>query len=159
MAAPQRIAKSNPRQTLSGVALPPIIETVEAEEGEVIRDGSKRVPFGQHVAKLALPDRPGFVRRWINDIPGRIQKAIGGGYEHIKDGSGKPLQHVVDKTTGQISYAMEIPVQFFEEDKRAKSESLDATDKSMHNGTFNKDPDSQTYGGIKFNVSRGTGKG
>lgn len=159
MAAPQRIAKSNPRTPVSGVTLPPVIEEPEAEEGLVVLDGSRRVPLGQHVAKLALPDRPGFVRRWINDYPGRVQQAAGGGYEHIKDGNGKPLTRVVDKTSGLVSYAMEVPQEFYDEDKRAKQNSLNATDESMHNGTFNKDPDSQTYGGIKFDVSRGTGKG
>ena len=158
MAAPQRVTKSN-RTPISGVELPPVLETVEAEEGLTVSDGVRRVPLGQHVAKLALPDRPGFVRRWINDYPGRVQQAVNGGYEHIKDEKSQPLTRVVDKTSGLVSYAMEIPREFYDEDKRAKEESLDATDKTMHNGTFKQDPDSQTYGGIKFNVQRGPGKG
>lgn len=159
MAAPQRVTKSNARTPISGVELPPQVIEAEAEEGEVIRDGVRRVPLGQHVAKLALPERPGFVRRWINDYPGRVQQAVGGGYEHIKDGKGQPLTRVVDKTSGLVSYAMEIPREFYDEDKLAKQNSLNATDESMHNGTFKKDPDAQTYGGIKFDVTRGTGKG
>lgn len=155
-AAPVKVKASN-RSPASGVAPPPLPVETEAEEGLVILDGSKRIPAGRHQALLQLPERPGFVRRWVNDFPGRVDRYTRGGYEIIKDGTGKPLTTVVSKATGLVAYAMEIPEQFFREDEATKRASLDEVDRAIRGGTFNEQSGDKRYVSketpIKFSTS------
>ena len=43
----------------------------------------KRVPLGSAAPRLDTTQRPGYVRRWVNDSYGRIERAKKGGYNHV----------------------------------------------------------------------------
>ena len=113
----------------------------ERDEGR-----TARVPFGGFRLKLQLSDMDakgfkdrGMVCRWFNDDPGRIERALGGGYNFVKPehagslGQGALHRDASDQESGvrvsQVvnrsdpitrAYLMEIPKKFFDEDQRAK---------------------------------------
>lgn len=110
---------------------------------------SKRVPLGVARSKLSVPTRQGYVRRWINDTEGRLINATEGGYEYAQDKSlqigspdidnenrdlGARVSRVVDKSTGQKAYLMEIKEDFYKEDQQLKAKDLDETDKLIKYG-------------------------
>lgn len=145
----------------------PVVE-VEAEEvlNDTLEDGSKRIPFGQKHSKLHYSQRSGYMRRWVNDTPGRIMGAEKGGYKHVKDNEGNPVKtHAGLQALGGAMncYLMEIPMQWYQEDFAFKQESVDETDKAIYGGTFKEEPDDKRYlpkdTPIKFGLSRGFGKG
>ena len=105
-----------------------------------------RVPFGGFRLKLQLSDEDmkGFKERkmvthWFNDDPGRIERALGGGYKFVdpehasslgqgalhRDGSdpesGARVSIVVNRSEPITrAYLMEIKEKFYKEDQRAK---------------------------------------
>lgn len=95
--------------------------------------GERRLRFGDPVTRLELPGgaRQGYVPRWINDKPGRIDFAKKCGYEHIKDEKGAPISRVVDNTTGLLAFAMEVPKKFYDEDFIAKQRREDETESAI----------------------------
>lgn len=97
-----------------------------------------RIPFGSHRQKLAAPPRPGFVRRWFNDEPGRIAQARDAGYSHVNDPvTNQPMTHTVGVAKqggGLTAYLMEIPAEFYEEDTRAKDDPLRRFDDQLKRG-------------------------
>jgi hypothetical protein len=111
---------------------------------------STRVPLGVARSKLTVAGRPGYVRRWINDYDGRLQNAQDGGYEFVMNDTvkqigdadvdnenrdlGSRVSRVVDKTTGQRAYLMEIKAEFYEEDQAAKIAKVEETDKRIRKG-------------------------
>ena len=110
---------------------------------------NQRVALGVSRTKLAVSKRQGYVRRWINDTEGRLQMAEQGGYEFAIDESiqigdadidnvnrdlGARVSRVVDKTTGQKAYLMEIKEEFYKEDQAAKAAKLDETDRLIRKG-------------------------
>ena len=94
---------------------------------------AKRPVFGQRRKTLDLnAARPGYVSRWINDEPGRVDYAKECGYEHITDAkTKKPIFRVVDRTTGMKAYAMEIPQEFFDQAFAEKQRTNDAIDEAI----------------------------
>lgn len=145
-------------------AKPAAPEPVEAVETRPT--GTKRIPLGQHVARLAYPPRPGYVRRWVSEIPGRIERALAAGWSHVKDAKTKrPVGQVVDKSLGEKGrqgYLMEIPQDLYDEDQMVKSDSLDAVDKLIDSGKYNEQPGDHRYNPAfapnKSEVRRGSGK-
>jgi hypothetical protein len=92
----------------------------------------KRPLFGKRRKSLELDaTRPGYVPRWINNEPGRIEYAKECGYEHIKDQKSKPITRVVDRRSGLIAYAMEIPKELFDAAFIEKQRSNDAIDEAI----------------------------
>jgi hypothetical protein len=112
----------------------------EKSEGKV-----PRVPFSGPRLKLQLSeaDMKGFkergvVVRWFNDESGRIQQALGGGYNFVKPeharslGQGALHRESTDESKARVSvivnrgdpairaYLMEIKKEFWEEDQAAK---------------------------------------
>lgn len=125
------------------------------EESEAKRAGREdtgrhsRVPLGVARAKLSVPKRDGYVRRWVNDTEGRLMQAEQGGYQFATDQSlqigavdvdnvnrdlGARISRVVDKSTGQKAYLMEIKEDFYREDQQAKAERIAETDKLIKTG-------------------------
>lgn len=115
---------------------------------------SSRVPLGVARSKLAVPSRPGYVRRWVNDVEGRLLHAQQGGYEYAVDQSlqigspdvdnenrdlGARISRVVDKSTGQKAYLMEIKEEFYQEDQSAKNKAVKAKDDLIKNGKLDDD--------------------
>jgi hypothetical protein len=89
------------------------------------------------------------VRRWINDTEGRLALAGQGGYEFVVDQSlqigdpdvdnenrdlGARVSRVVDKTTGQKAYLMEIRQEYYQEDQAAKVAKVEETDRRIRKG-------------------------
>src|SRR5262245_16565657 len=101
---------------------------------------SNRRPFGVAQAKLNFPPaRPGFAQRVFNDTPGRIQRAIEGGYSHRKAPDGKPYSAVVGVNqdgSGMVGYLMEIPREWYDEDQREKQKVNDRIDESIKRGNI-----------------------
>jgi hypothetical protein len=125
------------------------------EESEAKRAGREeagrqsRVPLGVARAKLSVPTRPGYVRRWVNDMEGRLQMAEQGGYQFATDQSlqigavdvdnvnrdlGARISRVVDRTTGLKAYLMEIKEDFYREDQQAKAQKVAEKDRLIKTG-------------------------
>lgn len=118
----------------------------ETREGTGRRE---RIPLGVPRQKLAAPKKPGFVRRWLNDTEGRLHNAQEGGYQFVKDPNlqigtqdidnvnrdlGTQVSRVVDKTTGQKAYLMEISEEFYAEDQALKAQKISETDRLIKHG-------------------------
>lgn len=115
---------------------------------------STRVPLGVARSKLSVPERPGYKRRWINDTEGRLLNAQQGGYEYATDQSlqigaldvdnenrdlGARISRVVDKSTGQKAYLMEIKEEFYKEDQATKAKAIKAKDDLIKHGKLDDD--------------------
>lgn len=124
---------------------------IRAERPETRDESGRntRVPLGVARAKLSVPQRPGYVRRWINDSEGRLLQAEQAGYQYALDQSlqigapdidnenrdlGARVSRVVDKTTGQKAYLMEIPADFYSEDQAAKARQVAEIDDRIKKG-------------------------
>ena len=109
-----------------------------------------RVPFGGARLKMQLSDADikGFkdrkmVTRWFNDEPGRVERALGGGYKYVKPRHARSLGHgalhggSTDISSARVSivvnrgdpviraYLMEIEEEFYNEDL-VRKESVNA---------------------------------
>ncbi len=119
------------------------------ESGREEGGRSTRVPLGVARAKLSVPTRPGYVRRWVNDSEGRLAQAAQGGYEFAVDQTlqigapdidnenrdlGARVSRVVDKSTGQKAYLMEIKEEFYAEDQQIKAKAVAEKDKLIKTG-------------------------
>jgi hypothetical protein len=102
---------------------------------------NKRVPLGSR-NKLKYPARPGFYRRVVNDIDDRIQQFKDAGYEPVVGdmlggevgvNDPKKLGAIVSKPVGNkiTGVLMEIPLEFYEEDQKAKQEKLAFAEREM----------------------------
>lgn len=111
---------------------------------------AKRVPLGVPRTKLAVPQRPGYKRRWINDDgKGRLQAAAEGGYTHVcdpnlhvgEDGGGDKTDSRVSRIVGRgeggkplRAFLMEIPSEQYKEDQASKQRALDEVDRAIRKG-------------------------
>lgn len=124
---------------------------IRAERPETRDESGRntRVPLGVARAKLSVPQRPGYVRRWINDAEGRLLQAEQAGYQYALDQKlqigdadidnenrdlGARVSRVVDKTTGQKAYLMEIPQDFYADDQAAKAKQVAEIDDRIKKG-------------------------
>lgn len=126
-------------------------------EGREDTGRNARVPLGVARSKLSVPGRPGFVRRWVNDLEGRLMNAEQGGYQFATDQSlqsawigspdidnvnrdlGARISRVVDKSTGQKAYLMEIKEEFHKEDQELKAAKVAETDRLIAKGKLDDD--------------------
>lgn len=105
------------------------------------KDRPKRIPIGTRQV-LAARERPGFHRRWVNDVGDRIQQFIDAGYTTVSgevnntsdDSAQTPskLGNTVRRMVGENVYAvlMEIPQEFYDEDQTLKQERVDEVEAS-----------------------------
>jgi len=78
----------------------------------------RRGQFGPQL-RLGAEKRDGFVRRWFNDVRGRIEQfTTQDDYEPVKDENGKVLRRAVGD--GKDAVLLEIPVDWYEENQREK---------------------------------------
>ncbi len=99
----------------------------------------KRVPLHEQGKDLmTVPERAGYVRRWVNDNPGRINRFITAGWSIVEEetkvgdeearvhnkavGSGARIHASTDHKTGKPVEAvlMEIKETFYDQDQKAK---------------------------------------
>lgn len=110
-------------------------------------DRPKRTPLYKQQA-LSAELRDGYERRWVNDLPGRIQAFQAAGWTLVDDksqdtsdvraqdatGLGSAVRRVVNKRTGAscvYGYLMEIPKELYDEDQLEKQKQNDLIDASM----------------------------
>jgi hypothetical protein len=120
-------------------------------EGREETGRATRIGLGVSRSKLAVQERSGYKRRWVNDAEGRLQQATAGGYQFAEDQSlqigspdvdnvnrdlGSRISRVVDKTTGQKAYLMEIKEEFYKEDQDDKARELDKVDEQLKRGAL-----------------------
>lgn len=101
-------------------------EQIEASRA---RRQRRRADIGAPDYKLQAPKREGFQRRWVNDVPGRVNQFRERGWDVVqKDGGtdqrfvGKIGRAQEDGSQYGNAVLMEIPMEFYEEDQRAKLE-------------------------------------
>lgn len=112
-----------------------------------------RIPFGAHRTKLQVEDKlKGFVLRWFNDMDGRIQRAVDGGYQFVNPsevprlGQGALHQDNSDlnaKVSKVVSrgeppiraYLMKIKQEWYKEDQLAKESENAKIDEALRNGS------------------------
>lgn len=137
----------------------------EKNEAKKASDTSKRlrVPIGARRDVTAVERDEDFHKqykeRWVNDIPGRIEKFKRAGYELVETASvGDPTvdgthneSGVVSKDMGQgtTAYLMRQRREYFEEDKAAKQEVVDSTEESMRRD-LNENRNDGQYGEVKI---------
>lgn len=140
-------------------------EDAQAEQAAPAPRKSTRIPFGNQVSKMGIPEREGFTRRWFNDKPGRIQRALDAGYKMIENPLTKaPYELTVNQSAGKNdamkAFAMEIPNEFYDEDFALKQEALDLTDEAIYTGKLNEQKGDKRYVPadlMKFSTKRGPG--
>jgi hypothetical protein len=117
-----------------------------------------RIPVGGSRNVTAVNDTPdGYVDRWVNDKPGRIDKFKRAGYENVQAAdigdSGVDATHaqagVVSREMGQgiTAYLMRQRKDYFKDDQKAKQLAVDATEDSIRRDVKNKLNDGH-YGGV-----------
>ena len=111
----------------------------------------RRRSFGTPESRLAVPEREGYVRRWVNDTPGRVAMFEESGYTPVlnKDISGS-VGSMSKSPTAKVSihggvsdsgapmkmYLMEQKREWYEEDQIAKQKPVDETDKAIREGSL-----------------------
>lgn len=107
---------------------------------------------------LTAPHRPGFVRRFVNDVEDRIEIFKDAGYKIVTEptkvgdkraGTETPLGTPVRKSVGggTVAVLMEIPEEFYNEDQMAKEAKRKEMEQSMRQQTQKEGH----YGEIKIN--------
>lgn len=96
---------------------------------------SARVPLGMKQMSLGATVREGYQRRWINDTAGRLQQAEQGGYTFVSQDPTAKSTDVGARTSrivgtgengqGMRAYLMEIPMEWYQEDQRAKQKPIE----------------------------------
>lgn len=122
-----------------GPGRPPKYQEIATAEVDAPRVRSNRKPFGSLEQKLAYPEREGFHRHWFNDIPGRVERALEAGYEHVKDKEGKNVCKNVGTAEGGgalVGYLMEIPEEWYLQDQAAQQAQVDSVEDTIKRGEF-----------------------
>jgi hypothetical protein len=116
----------------------------------------KRIPLGTRNV-LVAPERKGYVRRFVNDVPGRIESFEAAGYAVVKEDIevgdpkiGKSLDpgSPVSKSVGGGTRAvlMEIKEEWYEEDQQAKLNKITQAENDMKRSLNT--PREGTYGKV-----------
>lgn len=102
----------------------------------------KRTPIASRNI-LTTEQRDGYVRRWVNDTPGRIKMFEEAGYEAVREptkvgdnraGEASNVGSSVmnkDVGGGQNAILMEIPIEYYQEDQAAKEQGLKKHEASL----------------------------
>lgn len=105
----------------------------------------KRKPIGTRL-KLDAPQKEGYVRRYVNDDPGRLDQFTEAGWEFVRksdapdsqgDGVGSRIsQHVGVHPSGEPkrAYLMEIDKDWYDEDQVEKAKVADQIDEVINAG-------------------------
>jgi hypothetical protein len=133
------------------------------QDRPVSRDGA-RIPFGMTTSRFPeLPPRDGYHRRWINDVRDRIALALRAGYTHVlkDDGTNHSVPGGFYGGQAMSIYAMEMPMEFREQDIDALQDRLDAVDQLIYRGKYKAERDDKFYvpDSTPMNVRVQTGSG
>ena len=110
------------------------------------RQGSgrkRRKPLGVPMQRLQADVPSGMTGRWVNDVPGRIERALKGDYEFISS-DGEVVQNRkgcrseivgTGRDGGAMkAYLMAIPTVFYEEDQAAKASKIKEVEDAIKSG-------------------------
>ena len=111
-------------------------------------DRKKRVPLGVPRLKMAVSNRPGFERRWVNDKGDRLNQAMEGGYNLVpRDGAKFIEEDVINRNdslnnaiskpvnSGELkAYLMEIPTALYKADQKVKADDINKTEEDLRRG-------------------------
>lgn len=88
-------------------------------ESSRARRERRRAEIGGSDLKLEAPKRPGFVRRWFNDVTGRVDRYTSNGWDVVQE-NGTEARHVGGQKSPMRAVLMEIPEEFYKEDQQKK---------------------------------------
>jgi len=115
----------------------------------------QRTPLGRR-SRLTAEKRPGYVRRWVNDVEDRLERFRAAGYDFVssQDPSedGKESRRIKNVGGGAKAYLMEIDEKFYREDQATKQQDVDAREAGLRPNTN----DGQ-HGGVKIKQTRAGG--
>lgn len=138
---------------------PQVTDRGERPEGrEEAAPRRVRKPMGTMEQKLAYPARPGYHRRWFNDVRNRIARAQEAGYEFVlenRDGREEKVSALVgtnEDGSPMTAYLMEIRQEFYNEDQAAKQAAVDEIDAAIMRGVRGQDAEQGRY----YTPSEGT---
>ena len=133
---------------------------------------ANRIPVSGPRDILTITNKdPNYSYRYVNDVPGRIQRFLNGGWEFHVDPESEVGQRTVDsgsrlgsaltrQSGGITQVAMRIPKEWFDEDQQRKWDEIDSVEDSMRADGGNLQgmdqgarPDTATFG-----VSKGLRK-
>ena len=124
-------------------------QAVEEAKEEVQPERKERVPFG--VPQKRLPDvssNDGFQYRVVNDNwakdPGRVQRAMRGGYEKVEGYDPMPVG-VNDDGSPIKGVLLRIPKEWYEEDQKTKQKVVDKVDEAIKTGKLESQPGDNRY--------------
>lgn len=118
-----------------------------------------RTPIGAKRDITAVHDTPeGYVDRWVNDEPGRVDKFKQAGYENVSTAKvGSSADHseqgVVSRDMGKgiTAYLMRQREDYFKEDQAEKQVYVDSTEESMRKKKINANESTDgTYGEVRI---------
>jgi len=125
---------------------------------------SKRIPLSEQRDQLTVAGKEaGYVYRWVNDIPDRVNKFKLAGYDVVTTPVtvGDPsveqglntTSSVVEKAVGGRTKAilMRIPEEWYDEDQAVKQKAVDASEEAMRRDQQAK----SDYGNVITTVKRG----
>lgn len=148
-----------------GPALAPEPEYVAGEEidGAPVT-AANRKPLGQRTPRLAAASRPGYYRRWMNDIRDRLQLASQAGYAFVKDAQGKNIERAGGyyEGNGFKTYLMELPMKWRNEDLEVRQDRSDELDETIYKGAYKQEAGDKRYvpeSGISIQSGTGPGRG
>lgn len=141
---PQKIA-NNPIDSESGDVLDSGQQDVSVHDDEPTLEDLRRGRQPLSGAdRLTAPKRPGFIRRWVNDLPGNVDRFFNAGYRPVKakrgeqlhtgftrTGDGSPMQGSNTMKSvggGTRAILMEIPIDLYKEDRAAQDARTDTTE-------------------------------
>lgn len=117
-----------------------------AKTDQSVRKVQKRRHFGVAQSRLDVgTDIPGYHLRWVNDEPGRLQRAQQAGYQfvtpeevdRVSDDESKVRELVGvqrDEKTPQFAYLMKIAEELYQEDRNALDYQVDQIDAAIRGG-------------------------
>lgn len=107
----------------------------------------RRAPVGGFKQKLDAPQRPGYVRRWVDDNPVRINEMMQLGYDFVHeqaatgakrtDGLGSRISRMAGKRDDGSPHQlilMETPVEEYEIGRQEKEEALKPFEEALRAG-------------------------
>lgn len=127
-------------ETITLPTAPP--ETAPKEAAAPTRRRKRADIGGQHL-KLAVPDRPGYQRRWVNDTPGRIAMFKELAYDIVTDPSIKSestdssVRRLVGTQAGgapQNAVLMETPLEEYQAGVEEKEEARRPFEEAIRRG-------------------------
>lgn len=129
--------------TTNVTAVMPEEPIVEAAEPAAPARRRKRADIGGQHLKLKAPEREGYHRRWVNDVPGRIAMFQELAYDHVSeqgiksDGPDSRVRRLVGTLAGgapQYAYLMETPLSEFQAGVEEKEEARKSFENAIRRG-------------------------